>query len=58
MVYVYDTPTWEYKVVTAEASSGALPEEDLNALGKDGWELTGVATADGKQQFCFKRRRP
>jgi hypothetical protein len=39
---------WEYKVVT---SAGYLDEQDLNALGKEGWELVAVF----ENTFYFKR---
>jgi hypothetical protein len=40
--------TWEYRLV---ASAG---EEELNALGRDGWDLVGAAT-DLEQGLVFKR---
>jgi hypothetical protein len=52
-VFVYERQEWEYKVVNAPA----LTEADLNALGKDGWELTGVVSAPDNVQFYFKRLR-
>jgi hypothetical protein len=30
-------------------------EEELNALGKEGWELTAVLTQGGVAHFYFKR---
>jgi hypothetical protein len=57
MVYVYERPRWEYKAVeTAAAAEEALSESDLNALGRDGWELVGVVTFAGTVHFYFKRQ--
>jgi len=44
---------WEYKIVDAETS-----EEQLNKLGRDGWELAGVIaySSDGcSTSLVFKR---
>lgn len=40
--------TWEYRC------SGLLAEPELNKLGRDGWELTGVTTG----VLFFKRPLP
>jgi len=32
---------WEYRVVTAQ---NALPESDLNRLGREGWEMVGLTS--------------
>jgi hypothetical protein len=58
MVYVYEKQAWEYKVVVKYvAAEDLLSEQELNALGESGWELTGVVTLSGKAQFYFKRIR-
>ncbi len=57
MVYVYEKQSWEYRVVTKDATGPLLSEEDLNAMGKSGWELVGVAALPGKVSFFFKRAR-
>ena len=46
--------TWEYQVV--QTASG--PPDDLDSLGKEGWELVS-ATADAKNKYClyFKREK-
>lgn len=58
-VFVYEKQGWEYKVVTRDiASEGPLGEEELNAFGKEGWELVGVlAVTETKTQFFLKRMR-
>jgi hypothetical protein len=58
MVYVQQTSTWEYKQITRDLSSEQTPTvEELNALGKDGWELAGVVTNQSIAHFYFKRLR-
>jgi hypothetical protein len=53
MVYVYEKQQWEYKVVV----QNALSEEQLNALGAEGWELVGVVALPPTTQFYLKRAR-
>jgi hypothetical protein len=53
MVYVYEKQRWEYKVV----AQSAVAEEELNALGLDGWELVGIVALPERTQFYFKRLR-
>jgi hypothetical protein len=52
MVYVYEQQQWEYRIV-----ANAMTEDELNALGAEGWELAGVAVLPDKAQFYFKRVR-
>ena len=48
---------WEYRDVVRDASS--LPsEQELNALGDQGWELIGVAPVVERVHYYFKRERP
>jgi hypothetical protein len=53
MVYVYEKQRWQYKVIVQSAVS----EEELNALGAEGWELVGVVALPETRQFYFKRAR-
>jgi len=54
MVYVHDRTEWQYKVlIPAEP----LSEEQLNALGKEGWELAAVLTKGRATYFYFKRMK-
>jgi hypothetical protein len=50
-------PRWEYREIVREASE-LLSERELNALGEERWELTGVAPAGSCVHFYFKRERP
>ena len=52
---VYERVEWEYKVVKRKLADGPLSTEELNALGKQGWELTGVMPSGDVAQFYFKR---
>jgi hypothetical protein len=54
-VFVYERRGWEYRVVTRNADEHALTEDELNVLGKEGWELVGVVPTAGVAQFYFKR---
>jgi hypothetical protein len=46
---------WEYKHVTRGSRASALEEEQLNALGREGWELVGVVAVGRTMHFYFKR---
>ena len=55
-IYVYEQQRWEYQVVTKAVEDDAtISTEELNTLGKDGWELVGVVTLPAKVQCFFKR---
>lgn len=56
IVYVSDNSGWEYKqLVRNLAKEDAPSENELNALGADGWELTGIFTDSPFVYFYFKR---
>jgi hypothetical protein len=50
-------PRWEYKEVVREIATGLLSEAELNALGTEHWELTGIVPAGARVHFYFKRER-
>ena len=54
-VYVYERQEWEYRVVTKAPDEPALCVDDLNVLGRDGWELVGVVPLQTRVQLVFKR---
>jgi hypothetical protein len=57
-VFVYEKQRWEYKVISRNAADQPpLAEDELNTLGRDGWELVGVATLPSSVQFYLKRVR-
>ena len=52
-------PRWEYKQLTRDLTTESLPSEaELNALGADHWELTGVVRDAERVHFYFKRELP
>ena len=54
MVYVKDKIVWQYKVLTRDLAQ--VPNEDeLNTLGKDGWELAAVVPHVAVAHFYFKK---
>jgi len=56
MVHVKDKTVWQYKLLTRNLSKEEAPSEsELNALGKEGWELAGVFTDSPFVHFYFKR---
>src|SRR5688500_10568561 len=56
-VFVYERQGWEYKVVSREPDQAPLGQDELNALGKDGWELVGVVPVSNAVQYYLKRLR-
>jgi hypothetical protein len=56
MVYVRDRTVWQYKVITQDVPLSPS-EEEMNMLGKEGWELTGVLTHGKVTYFYFKRMK-
>jgi hypothetical protein len=58
IVYVKDKTVWEYKVLTRDLSKEEAPsEEELNRVGKKGWELAGVFSDSPFVHFYFKRMK-
>ncbi len=56
MIYVKEDPAWEYKQLVRNLAKEKAPtEEELNALGRQGWELVGVMNQAKAAYFYFKR---
>jgi hypothetical protein len=56
MIYVKESLKWEYKQIARNLKKeGPLSEEELNALGAEGWEMSGVAQHSSTSYFYFKR---
>ena len=56
MIYVEKQTRWEYKQIIRNLEKESLPDErELNALGQEGWELSGVAQQPPLTYFYFKR---
>lgn len=57
MIYIEKQLKWEYKqIVRNLESEKPLDEKELNALGEDGWEMTGIAQQPPLGYFYFKRQ--
>ena len=57
MIYIEKQLIWEYKQVVRDLENEKpLDEAELNALGKDGWELTGIAQHPPQTYYYFKRQ--
>ena len=54
IVYVHEKTVWQNKVLSRE-SGQALSEEELNGLGKEGWELATALPQGNAVHFYFKR---
>ena len=56
MVYVEKKLKWEYKQITRNLKKEKpLNEAELNSLGEEGWELSGIAQHSTNLYFYFKR---
>lgn len=57
MVYIEKQWKWEYKqIVRNLEKESPLDEIELNALGEECWELSGVAQQPPVAYFYFKRQ--
>jgi hypothetical protein len=57
MIYVKKQLAWEYKqIVRNLTSESPLAEPELNELGKDGWEMSGIAQQASLLYYYFKRQ--
>ena len=57
MIYVEKPLKWEYKqIVRNLENEKPLDETELNALGEDGWEMTGIAQQPPMTHYYFKRQ--
>lgn len=48
---------WEYRRVDRTGSGQLLTDDQLNALGAEGWELAGVVSDFAGTHYFMKRRR-
>ncbi len=56
MVYVEKQLKWEYKQIVRDLEQEKpLDETELNQLGEESWELSGVAQQPPLAYFYFKR---
>ena len=54
-VFVYEKQQWEYKIIRPNTDDARPSEQELNALGRDGWELVSVIIVEGVAHFYLKR---
>jgi hypothetical protein len=56
-VYVEKPVKWEYKQIARDLEKEQpLDEAELNALGEDGWELSGIAQQPPMTYYYLKRQ--
>jgi len=56
MIYIKESLKWEYKqIVRNFKKEKPLDEAELNALGAEGWEMSGIAQHLSAVYFYFKR---
>ncbi len=48
---------WEYKVVSVDDTSAETLQNNLNDLGKEGWELSARLGSNRQASLVFKRRK-
>ena len=57
MIYVEKQVKWEYKQIVRNLENEKPPDEtELNTLGEDGSEMTGIAQQSLMTYFFFKRQ--
>jgi hypothetical protein len=57
MVYVKKSLQWEYKQIVRNLDNEKLLDEaDLNTLGEEGWELSGIAQQPPLTYYYLKRQ--
>jgi hypothetical protein len=57
MIYVERRLKWEYKQIARNLENEKLlDEKELNALGEDGWEMSGIARQGPLTYYYFKRQ--
>ena len=57
MVYVKKSLKWEYKQVVRDLEKEKpLEEVELEALGEEGWEMSGIAQHPPLTYYYFKRQ--
>ena len=57
MVYIEKERKWEYKqIVRNLEAEKPLDETELNTLGNEGWEMSGIAQQPPNTYYYFKRQ--
>jgi hypothetical protein len=56
MIFIKERTKWEYKQIVRDLEKEqSLSEEELKALGEEGWEMSGVTQHAARSYFYFKR---
>jgi len=56
LIYVKEKILWEYKQIVRDLEKESAPDEaELNNLGAEGWEMSGILTIPPHVYFYFKR---
>jgi hypothetical protein len=56
MIYIEKQTKWEYKQMIRNLEKESPPDEvELDRLGEEGWEMSGVAQQPPLAYFYFKR---
>lgn len=50
-------PRWEYREVVRDREQGLMSTRELDAMGRDHWELAGIVAAGERVHFYFKREQ-
>jgi hypothetical protein len=58
IVYVSEKTVWQYKQITRDLAQSNIHEDELNELGKDGWELVSAFNYANTLYMYFKRIKP
>lgn len=57
MIYVRESLKWEYKQIARDlGKEKPLDETELNELGEEGWELSGIAQQPPLTYYYLKRQ--
>ena len=48
---------WEYKVISVDDTNAETLQNNLNDLGKEGWELSARLGSNRQSSLVFKRRK-
>lgn len=57
MIFIRKQLVWEYKQIVRNLESETpLEEAELNELGEEGWEMSGIAQQASSTYYYFKRQ--
>jgi len=56
-VEILGNSQWEYKVISVDDTNAETVQNNLNDLGKEGWELSARLGSNRQSSLVFKRRK-